>query len=101
MVWVGAVDLTQQIARRLVFNIAGVPRASEVSSTGSFPSHRPYGLFYVDGMDVISSLNAPANGTPSFINCFRLACGRLKLPLHVGKRVVRTSSAPILGAELD
>ena len=33
--WVGAVDLIQHFARRLVFNIAGVPRASEVSSAGS------------------------------------------------------------------
>ena len=29
------------------------------------------------------------------------ACDRLKLPLHAEKRVVRKSSAPILGAELD
>ena len=36
MGWVGAVDLAQRIARRLVFNIAGIPRASEVSSAGSF-----------------------------------------------------------------
>ena len=45
MGWVGAVDLIQHIARRLVFNIAGVPRASEVSSAGSFPPHLIGGLF--------------------------------------------------------
>ena len=93
--------MVQHIARGLVFNIAGVPRASEVSSAGSFPSHPPYSLVCMDGLDVVSSSNAPANGTPSFINRFRLACDRLKLPLHAGKRVVRASSAPTLGAELD
>ena len=36
MGWVGAVDLIQHFARRLVFNIAEVPRASEVSSAGLF-----------------------------------------------------------------
>ena len=102
MGWVGAVDLNQLIATRLVFNIAGVPRASEVSLVGSFfPPHPPHSLACMDGLDVVSSSNAPANDTPSFIHRFRLACDRLKLPLHVGKRVVRASSAPILDAELD
>ena len=78
MVWVGEVDLIRHIARRLVFNIAGVARASEVPSTSSFPSHLPCGLVCMDGLDVVSSSNASANGTPSFINRFRLACDRLK-----------------------
>ena len=77
--WVGAVDLIQHIARRLVFNITRVPRASEVSSAGSVPSHLPYSLVCMDGLDVVSSSNAPANGTPSFINRFRLACDRHRL----------------------
>ena len=63
MGWVGAVDFIQHIARRLVFNIAGVTRASEVSSAGSFPSHPPYSLVCMDGLDVVCSSNAPANGT--------------------------------------
>ena len=95
---VGAVDLIQHIARRLVFNIAGVPRASEVSSAGSFPPQPPYSLVCMDGLDVVSSSNALA---PSFILRFQNACDCLQLPLRAGKRVVRASSAPILGVELD
>ena len=43
---------------------------------------------------------ALANDTPSCIHRFRLACGRLKLHLHAGQRVVMASSALILRAEL-
>ena len=68
---------------------------------GSFPSRPPNSLVCTDGLDVVRSSNAPANGTPSCINRFRLACDRLRLPLHAGKLVVRASSAPILGAELE
>ena len=51
-----AVDLIQHIAGRLVFNIVGV----EVSAAGFFPPHPPNGLVCMDGLDVVSSSNAPA-----------------------------------------
>ena len=101
MGWVGAVDLTQLLSDAWCSTSQSFPRASEVSSAGSFPSHPPYNLVCVDGLDVVSSSNAPANGAHSFINHFRPACDRLKLPLHAGKRVITASFAPILGAELD
>ena len=92
MGWVGAVDLIQRAARGLVFNIAGtlVPMKSlrPAFSHSTLPT-------------TVNSSSALTNGTPSFIHRLRLACDRLKLPFHAGKRVFRASSAPTLGAELD
>ena len=77
MGWVGAVDLIQHIARRPTAWFAWIARMWLVRQTLQ-PTLRP-----------------------RLSNRFRPACDRLKLPLHAGKRVVRASSAPILGAELD
>ena len=37
MGWVAAVDLTQQVARRIVFGMAKIPPELEVKSEGLFP----------------------------------------------------------------
>ena len=60
------------IARCLVFNIAGVARASAVSSAGSFPLHPLHSLIWMSGLDVVGSSNVPANDTPSFVLAFVL-----------------------------
>ena len=87
------------IARCLVFNIAGVARASAVSSAGSFPLHPLHSLIWMSGLDVVGSSNVPAIDTPSFVPRPRLACVGLEPLLHAGKRVVRASSTPISSAE--
>ena len=61
-----------------------VPRASAVSSAGSFPLHFLHSLIGMNGLDVVVSSNVPASDTRSFIPRFRLVCDGLELLLHVG-----------------
>ena len=44
MGWVGAVDVTQHVARNIVFKLARVPSTTEVRPRGLFPDHGPYSL---------------------------------------------------------
>ena len=99
MCWVGRMDVIQHIARRPVFNLFEVPRASEVSSLGPLPtpSSPQLGLHGWLGFSQFT----PSRDTPSFVHRFRVACDQLQLLPHARKRVVRASTAPILGAELD
>ena len=70
------------------------PRALEVSSSGFLSLITPHSLIRVDGLDVVGSSSAPANGTPSFIHRLRLALWSPQASAsRWGKRVVRTSSA--------
>ena len=111
MGWVGAVDLIQHIARRLVFKIAKVPAGTEVQPKGLFPSEGPYSLVYMDGVDVVTRVRRESAergkdgpGDPvggGLTSKFRDACAALGLPLHAGKRIVRAAGGPILGAEID
>ena len=64
---VGTVVLIQLFARYLVFNIAGVPRASAVFSAGSFPLHPLHSLIWMNGLDVVGLSNVPADDTFSLI----------------------------------
>ena len=67
---------------------------------GGLSPTQPSFLVYMDCVDVVRSSGALANDTPSFIQRCRLACDRIKRPLHAGNRVVRVSFAPSLDAEI-
>ena len=53
MAWVAAVDLIQQVARRIVFGMAKIPPELEVKSEGLFPHDGAWVLVYLDGLDVM------------------------------------------------
>ena len=67
-------------------------------AASSFPVQPLHSLLCTNDLDVVDSQNVPTN--PSLILRFLLACVDLELPLHVGKRKIRASSAPILSSEL-
>ena len=94
------VDLIQQIAGRTVFNFVEVPRHSAVSSQGLF-SDSVLSLELLGRLGSCHVLKASSSSAPSVVECFRASCERLDLHLHAGKKVVKVSSAAILGADLD
>ena len=56
MGWVAAVDLIQQVARRIVFGMAKILPELEVKSEGLFPHEGAWVLVYLDGLDVVRAV---------------------------------------------
>ena len=95
---VGAVDLIQHMARRLVFRKA--PKCLRSIASRALRSNVP-----VESLSfwVAWTLSPRLKRRPRPLSSasFQHSCGSLVLPPHAGQRVVRASSAFILGAELD
>ena len=94
-------ELIKHLARRLVFNIAGVPRAPEVSSAGSFPPHPS--LVTLVHSSLSSGMNPPQASAP------RWEMGGQGVLCTHSRRGVRRSSGypaqrpgqmPVLGVHL-
>ena len=108
MGWVAAVDLIQQVARRIVFGMAKIPPELEVKSEGLFPHDGAWVLVCLDGLDVVRAVSgrsaarsAAEAGRERFRDQFVDTCDNLKLPLNAGKRLVRALGGPVLGGEID
>ena len=56
MGWVAAVDLIQQVARRIMFGMAKIPPELEVTE-GLFPHDGAWVLVYLDGLDVVRAVS--------------------------------------------
>ena len=108
MGWVAAVDLIQQVARRIVFGMAKIPPELEVKSEGLFPHDGAWVLVYLDGLDVVRAVSgrsaagsAAEAGRERLRDQFVDTCDNLKLPLNAGKRLVRALGGPVVGGEID
>ena len=108
MGWVAAVDLIQQVARRIVFGMAKIPPELEVKPEGLFPHDGAWVLVYLDGLDVVRAVSdrfaarsAAEAGRERLRDQFVDTCDNLKLPLNAGKRLVRALGGPVLGGEID
>ena len=106
--WVAAVDLIQQVARRIVFGMAKIPPQLEVKPEGLFPQDWAWVLVYLDGFDVVRAVSdrfaacsAEEAGRERLRDQFVDTCDNLKLSLNAGKRLVRALGGPVLGGEID
>ena len=81
--WVAAVDLIQQVARRIVFGMAKIPPELEVKSEGLFPHDGAWVVVYLDGLDVVravSDQSAARSAPEAGRERLRDQCDNLKLP---------------------
>ena len=108
MLWVAAVDLVQQVARRIVFGMAKIPPELKVKPEFLFPHDGAWVLVYLDGLDVVRAVSdrfaaqsAAEAGRERLRDQFVDTCDNLKLPLNAGKRLVRALGGPVLGGEID
>ncbi|CAK0814125.1 unnamed protein product, partial [Prorocentrum cordatum] len=109
MGWIGAVDIMQALARRLVYETVPVDGATELRKDAPVPTG-DVSLVCMGGFDYVSRvrglLDAMGPGSEEGSGSvphgrFVDVCGRLRIPLNVGKSVVDTLRTGILGGELD
>ena len=103
MGFVGAVDIMQTMARRLIFDTCGVDLAEELHKAKRVPVGNT-AVVCMDGFDYVRRIAKGTQETaePSEqIRKFRAACARFGLPISAGKQLVTATHACILGGELD
>ena len=104
MGWIGAVDVMQCMARRLVFGFAGVDPATELRKDAAVPAD-DIAVVCMDGFNFVRKIRAvtaaaSSQGSEEHAR-FVKECDKLKLPLNVGKRLVSGALGHMLGGELD
>ena len=103
MGWVGAVDLMQNMARRLVFSTCGVHPSTEMRKDKGVPPE-DVAVVCMDGFDFLRRV--PLGPDPEACEspehaAFVETCARLNIPLNAGKSLVSSAKAQILGGEFD
>ena len=103
MGWVGAVDLMQAMARRLVFKTCSVDPKTELHKEKPMPKGDELTVVCMDGVDHLRKVKAAAAEMQETDSHKRFAevCAQLGLPLNEGKRLIAGSYAGLLGGELD
>ena len=101
MGWLSAVDLMQPIARKLVFDHAGVPPETEIRTDRELPPGPNYSLICLDGFDYLQRLKAAVAAVQipqsREHRAFEAACGRWNIPLNASKRLIGALEAGVLG----
>ena len=123
MGWIGAVDVVQAFARRLVFQEAGVAAACELRKDKPLPAP-DVAIVCMDGFDYIARvqllgdvINEEQEGAGQLVKPlgeptlagqrseamvrFVSTCKQFGIPLNWAKRLVRALRGPILGGEFD
>lgn len=90
----------------MVFNISGVPEASEVSKLKWFPKEDSVSVVYLDSFDELRKVKKGyqeiLSGTPSQRHKdFEGTCASLKLPLSQAKRLVGAVHGSLQGGDFD
>ena len=106
MGWLGAVDVMQYMARKLVFETCGTSPSTELHKDCVVPPGPDFTIVCMDGVDhlrkaAVAARWAGGPGESPGHQRFVAACRRLGLPLNVGKSVVCASHGSLLGGELD
>ena len=105
MGWVAAVDLIQQVARRIVFGRG--PPELEVKPEGLFPHDGAWVLVYLDGLDVVRAVSdrfAARSAAEAGRETLRVSSSWTRATTSspdAGKRLVRALGGPVLGGEID
>ena len=109
MGWLGAVDVTQAMARRLMFRDCGVSPSTEIrKDIGTFLKV----MFQLFAWVVLISLcrrvkvlgdmfDAPSRKRSAEMESFISACRELGLPLNASKPLAHGLRASVLGGEID
>ncbi|CAK0841665.1 unnamed protein product [Prorocentrum cordatum] len=109
MGWVGAVDVMQYMARKLVFHTAAVSPICELRKDKAVPSE-DIAIVCMDGYDHLSKVKIlldglaedPAGeGRSEAMDRFVAVCAAQGVPLNAGKSLVRGLRAGVLGGEID
>ena len=104
MGWSASVGLIQNLLRRLVFNSALISPGCELKVGQSFPLEQ-VAVTCIDGFDVVSRVPPSQPRTPDgrlfSMAAFSSVCKKLRLPLNIGKQVIQSYNASLLGGELD
>ena len=112
MGWSGAVDI-QCFIRRFVFGICKVPANLEMLRNRSLAQDE-IAITCLDGVDIVRKLQDVASSLQNnlfvptsegglqlpYMQAFIKECEKRKLPLNIGKSVVRQFTSRILGGEL-
>ena len=104
MGWSGAVDAVQAGVRKIVFEEAKIPSATEVRKDQPLPPSSGSTVVYLDGFYYLRALQDATRrlakeGSPEH-HRFVQGCKRLGLSLNQAKSLVGAAQAPILGGEL-
>lgn len=104
MGWSASVGLIQNLLRRLVYTAGLISPECELRVGQPFPLEQ-VAVTCIDGFDVVSRVppeqpRAPDGRLFSMSN-FSSVRKELGLPLNVGKQVIRSYNASLLGGELD
>ena len=107
MGWLGAVDVLQSMARRLVFDTCRVPTEAELRKDKELPEP-DIAVVCMGGFDYVervSLLDSAFDGTGpqrfKEVSDFVDACRKLNFPLNASKSLVRGLRANTLGGEID
>ena len=106
MGWLGAVDVAQAMARRLIFKDCGVPPSTELRKDSNLPEG-DVSIVCMDGFDFIRRVKVlgdmfdtlsrkRSDEMGSFIN----TCRDLGLPLNASKQLIHGLRASVLGGEI-
>eukprot|EP00959_Pyramimonas_sp_CCMP1952_P459965 9479104-Pyramimonas_sp.AAC.2 len=107
MGWVGAVDVMQYMARKLVFQTAAVPPFCELRKDTAVPT-QDIAIACMDGYDhlskvklLVDDISEAPPGRSGPMERFVAVCAAQGAPLNAGKSLVRGLRAGIRGGELD
>eukprot|EP00435_Cladocopium_sp_Y103_P044150 s460_g12.t1 len=108
MGWRSSVTLIQAAVRRIVFDLAGVPRATSVEKGAPLPAGKHFTVVYLDNFDEVRILKKFSEelhdeaAAPSDTHVkFNEVCDELGLPRNEAKQLVGALSGGIQGGEFD
>ena len=107
MGWLGAVDVMQAMARRLIFKDCGVSPGTELRKDSNLPEG-DVSIVCMDGFDFIRRVkvlgdmfDAPSRKRSDEMESFINTCRGLGLPLNASKQLIHGLRASVLGGEID
>eukprot|EP00435_Cladocopium_sp_Y103_P041751 s2830_g11.t1 len=108
MGWRSSVTLIQAAVRRIVFDLAGVPRTTSVEKGAPLPAGKHFTVVYLDNFDEVRILKKFSDelqgegSAPSDTHVkFNEVCDELGLPRNDAKQLVGALSGGIQGGEFD
>ena len=107
MGWLGAVDVMQAMARKLIFNTCNVFPSIELCKDSDLPEG-DVSIVCMDGFDFIKRVkmlgdmfDAPSRERSKEMESFITTCRDLGLPLNASKQLIQGLRASVLGGEVD